>query len=253
MELEILEQLKLHPSTTQDIRQELLSSYRFSPGSRLQEYLRKQKPGILPRVFKFIALLNIFKDLIENTKQFDFKNQAIILCNHEMEHALNVSVLHVTQVKEYMYKQLEFVCEYTPQILLGISSRPFIVRCFPAQTTINVSADSDPPAISKTVTQNVSDENSLALPTYYIMYFQLRKVLCTLSSFPRTKIIFTFKEVKELIGEYIMSKRIALFDYRNPYVCVIDKDPLGEIFQVDAFHYTQLSELLLHNLTIVNG
>ena len=70
-----------HPHPPNEIISELLSKYKFSTGSRLNVYLETIKPGILPKVFKLVALLNMLKSIINNTRQFDQKNQVIILCN----------------------------------------------------------------------------------------------------------------------------------------------------------------------------
>jgi hypothetical protein len=233
---------------------ELLSSYKFSPGSRLDEYLRTTKPGILPKVFKLVALLNMLKNIINNTGQFDQGNPVIIICNDEMKFALNVTALHVTQVKYYVFKQLELVSGYVQNILLGISSRPFIVRYSAVQNSdSSFNHEPNPPGICGKFLENrkmpsVADVILSTEPDLYYMFFQLRVILSTIPSFPINKSIFTFQEITKLTADYIYAKRYLLIDYRNPFVCIVNKDPLGAVFQVKAFHNTQLSDMLLRNV-----
>jgi hypothetical protein len=243
-----------HPHPRNEIISELLSKYKFSTGSRLNVYLETIKPGILPKVFKLVALLNMLKSIINNTRQFDQKNQVIILCNDDLTFALDVTALHVTQLKDYVYKQLELVSGFVPNIMLDIFSIPFIVRFSDAENSDydNTYYEPNPPGITDNsladTKKPVSDVILFTEPDLYYMFFQLKMVLSTTPSFPQNKSFFTFQEITQLTTDYIYAKRHSLIDFRNPFVCLVSKDPLGTVFQVKAFHSTQLSYLLLRNV-----
>lgn len=167
-----------HPHPPNEIISELLSKYKFSTGSRLNVYLETIKPGILPKVFKLVALLNMLKSIINNTRQFDQKNQVIILCNDDLTFALDVTALHVTQLKDYVYKQLELVSGFVPNIMLDIFSIPFIVRFSDAENSDydNTYYEPNPPGITDNsladTKKPVSDVILFTEPDLYHMFFQ---------------------------------------------------------------------------------
>ena len=51
---------------------------------------------------------------------------------------------------------------------------------------------------------------------------------------------YTYKEIADLLSEYIKGNKIRLFDMRNIYIAMVEKDDLGKIFGVKAFHKRQV-------------
>jgi E3 ubiquitin-protein ligase Mdm2 len=51
-------------------------------------------------------ILTILKIIIRDGEMFDMRNPAIILCNKELEQALNMRAMHVTEIRELVYSQL---------------------------------------------------------------------------------------------------------------------------------------------------
>ena len=82
--------------------------------------------------------------------------------------------------------------------------------------------------------------------------FKLRpkmvSVLNTLPDFPRDRSIYTYREVTNLLSQYILSNKQRLIDDRNIRAVNCEGDPLGEAFGVRAFHRTQVSTLLRRQL-----
>ena len=78
------------------------------------------------------------------------------------------------------------------------------------------------------------------------------KLLALLQSFSgqETKKLFTDIEAIDLIVKYIFHKEKKLFLPNCGHIALVEDDPLGEIFQVRAFHRTQLKELVSQQLTI---
>jgi hypothetical protein len=81
----------------------------------------------------------------------------------------------------------------------------------------------------------VSDGILFTEPYLYYMFFQLKMVLSTTPSFPQDQSFFTFQEVTQLTTYYIYAKRHSLIDFRNPFVCLVSKDPLGTVFMLKPF------------------
>ena len=55
--------------------------------------------------------------------------------------------------------------------------------------------------------------------------------------------LFTYREAFKLINSYILNKQEELFA-ANSLIIIVENDPLGEIFQLKAFHQSQLGELI---------
>lgn len=51
----------------------------------------------------FIYILTILKDTIRDEGLYDEKNPSIILCSRDLEEALNMKALHVTEIR---YKKI---------------------------------------------------------------------------------------------------------------------------------------------------
>ena len=68
-----------------------------------------------------------------------------------------------------------------------------------------------------------------------------------------TKKLFTYKETIKLIIQYILSKEEELFLPNCGHIAMVEDDPLGEIFQLKAFHRTQLGGLINQQLTLHNN
>jgi len=80
----------------------------FVPGSRLHAYLVQKLPdeiGIKERKSNFLKVLTMMKKIITVERLFDPRNPAIIICGPELEEALDVRALHVSDIKLYVGKQ----------------------------------------------------------------------------------------------------------------------------------------------------
>jgi hypothetical protein len=82
--------------------------------------------------------------------------------------------------------------------------------------------------------------------------FKLRpKFLKVIQSVPgvgQDRSIFTFEEATTLLSKYILSRKHFIFNNRNIKVAIIHNDPLGEAFNVRAFHRIQVENHLRSQL-----
>ena len=73
------------------------------------------------------------------------------------------------------------------------------------------------------------------------------KCLNVIRSAPGTnqeKTIFSYKETTQLLSNYILSRKDAIFDSRNIRLALVAQDPIGEAFGVKAFHRCHVNNLL---------
>jgi E3 ubiquitin-protein ligase Mdm2 len=89
-----------------EINRSILNSfYTFKLGAPLKNYILKKKPP-LRESYTLAEILTILKIIIRDGEMFDMRNPAIILCNKELEQALNMRAMHVTEIRELVYSQL---------------------------------------------------------------------------------------------------------------------------------------------------
>ena len=60
--------------------------------------------------------------------------------------------------------------------------------------------------------------------------------------------ILTYGEVCDGISAHILNNRSTLLEENNPRMCVVDGDPLQELFHVRCFHRTQITALIKKHL-----
>merc|ERR1712024_295124 len=80
----------------------LNSIFKFKPTSKLHAYITL-RTGINKSLFTLAEILTILKDTIRGEGLYDEKNPSIILCSRDLEEALNMKALHVTEIR---YKKL---------------------------------------------------------------------------------------------------------------------------------------------------
>ena len=77
-----------------------------------------------------------------------------------------------------------------------------------------------------------------------------------MQSIPETnqeQTIFSYEESTQLVSNYILSRKDAIFDSRNIKLALVAQDPIGEVFKVKAFHRCQVNNLLRSQLIPVNN
>jgi len=193
-------------------------NYRFRMGSTLCWYLESYEKDKLLKSFPLQYLLNKLTKIIIKENMVDPGNTNIIFCSKELSHALDVDVLHVLQLKEYVLKHLIIV----NSAIINEAKALFV------QNT------------------NYPDKNCKCVLT-----FSLRSIFSVIPTFPQPQYEFTFKEVCDLLILYIMFNRRRFVDIRNNEVFIIKDDPLSILFKVKAFHKSQAKDLLLNHISII--
>jgi len=64
------------------------------------------------------------------------------------------------------------------------------------------------------------------------------------------KRLYSYQEIATLLYKYIIKNKEKLFDIRNPYVAIVNNDPLGKVFGVRAFHRDHVHRLLCRQLKV---
>ncbi len=192
--------------------------YKFVPDSSLQKYLMNRQQ--VPNVFTLQRILDIVKGYMRREKMFDEKNSVMVLCSESLEAAIHVTAMHISQLSVYVKKQLFAIRS------LRYSNTSFEPKHFALKTLVD----------------NRKCTISLSLSLLLSKY---------VSSYPTNRYIFEFGEVCDFVNTYILLNSTKLLDKRNIVVCICKGDPLQYIFNVNAFHRSQLLPLIRAQVSFI--
>ena len=212
---------------------------RFKVNSKVHRYLAYHSPGFVTlrkRDYNLYEVILALKKLIVSEKLYDPQNPTVILCNEFLEDALEVKALHVTEVKDFVIKQMPLIdqeekiggcqCQYH-----GGVTNPYEVPSWASNSANAVVARA-----------NVSP--NFDLEAKYYVKPGLLKVLHSIEGVNPLLRVFQYRKIADLLSGYILSKRDVLFDERNIKIAMVENDPLGEAFGVKAFARCQVTSLL---------
>ena len=232
--------------------------FKFNPNSNLKDYLAI-KTGTPKLYCTLVEILTALKHIIREEELFDKNNPSCILCSAELEVALGLKSLHVTEVRDTVLAQLTRV----PDSRLSTSFKTHLGHCRRAASGISglwspnlhvvtpVARHPAPPSHAL----GVAGIDSAIFTDKNARFFLKPKFLKVLLSVPGSdhrQIVFTYEEITLLLSQYILLKRNQLFDPRNIKLAMVANDPLGEAFNVRAFHRCQVNNLLRTQLIPVD-
>ena len=211
----------------------LNSLFAFRPTSKLLRYVQ-DKSQVRKTVFTLAEVLTVLKIAIRGEGQFDEKNPAIIMCSAELEEAINMKALHVTEIRDLVLSHL-----------IKIQDEDFLQKYAASQRGA-------PHVVNMAVNPVQRIKHSAIISTQIVTdkkaKFTLKpKFLQVIRSVPgvsQDKTVFTYEEITRLLSTYILSNKEKFFDTRNIRLAIVKDDPLGDAFNVNAFHRCQVNALL---------
>ena len=78
----------------------------FVKDSSLNKYLHYKRPGC--RIKTLGNILNLLKDIITKEKLYDPRNASIVICDYDLECALNVKYIHLSEIKDLIIRLDQF-------------------------------------------------------------------------------------------------------------------------------------------------
>ena len=89
-----------------ELNQNLLNTlFKFNPLSKLKRFL-SDKTGVEKALYSLAEILTILKNIIRGEGMFDHANPSVIICSPELERALNMKALHVTEIRDLVLSQI---------------------------------------------------------------------------------------------------------------------------------------------------
>ena len=175
--------------------------------------------GVNTKCLKQCVILNLLRNFIMAGRHFDARNQSIIMCRDcpLLENIFKMAAVHVSQVVSVL--SMSLICE--------------------DHGTLMDSGATQIDETSTTSTCNLAQKFKFSAKLWSLFYS---------AALIYTQELFSFKEAASLLSTYIISRKEQLFDPRNIFVAIVDQDPLGEVFEVSAFHRSQVFYLLRKHL-----
>jgi len=240
-----MNQAQVTPQTVVEQNRSLLRSlFKFRQESSLLSYVNN-KNGTEKKYYTLAEILTVLKDTIRGEKLYDEKNPSIILCSDELENVLNMKALHVTEIRDLVLGHL-----------IKIQDEAFLAK-FRHHTSNQGSSDNVPistvntPAQRLIHTSNISTQVVTDKNAKFKVNQKFLDVLSVVPNFDKSRTVYTYEEVTLLLSTYILMNKKKFFDTRNIKLAMVQDDPLGEAFGVNAFHRCQVNNLLRGQLTPV--
>ena len=223
----------------------LYSKYRFKPQSKLKVYLFN-KTKIKKNYYMLIEIMEKLKMIIRFEKLYDPKNPSIIICDSDLENVLDVRDLHVTEVRDQILKHLTRVKGQDWKMNLNT----FISKSEGTITSSKLTRRLTSRSLTRTT--NVLSTLAPNKETKFTVKPLLMRLLKTeCEEKDKTKIVFRYEEIVNLLSKYIMKRRNSLFDHRNIKIARVHLDPLGRALgDIIRFHRCQMENLLRAQLTL---
>jgi len=239
-------------------RRVLFSYYTFKVGSPLKDYILR-KTHTLREGYMLIELIFILKRIIKDELMYDIRNPDVAIFDRDLEKALNMRALHMTEIKGVVNFQLVRLPQQDQHRLLHRdlqTSRIRIREHWNPRRPTGESPISSVPSGVPTVSPAASrvDRSVYRDPTsQFELKPDFRNVVSPLSTFNADQSLFTYAEAGALFCQYILSRNSAFIDVRNINIALIKDDPLSNVLKVEAFHRCQLHSLLRTQLVYVSN
>jgi len=203
------------------------------------------KTGVEKTYYTLAEILTILKDVIRGEQQFDENNPSVILCSRDLEEALNMKALHVTEIRDLV---LNHITKVPDQTLRDTFTQSVNINI---NATRNVTNSQAPPAVVPPRVIRTATISTAVFTDKNAKFTLKPKFLDVVRRVPNTdpkKIVFTYEEVTLLLSKYILARKDKIFDPRNIKLALVANDPIGEAFGVKAFHRCQVNNLLRSQL-----
>ena len=216
---------------------------KFRAGSPLKPYLHRKYPheNILARTYFYIeTVLRWIKAVIATEGLHDENNATMVLCDPDLEEALQARALHLNEIRTKVMDQLVLETEVNANVPFPtLPPPPLYPKLLPRQ-----GPPMDRPKGLHERPTSIPPNRPIRLNERFKLKPLFLNVLRTLDTVESNREIFMYEELSKFLSQYIIKHKQKFFDLRNIKAVVCDDDPLGAAFNVRAFHRTQVMTLL---------
>lgn len=202
---------------------------RFKPDSKLHKFLAEKEPATIQSGrsdYTLFTVLSALRQVISREKLYDPNNTTVIICSEQLESALDVKCLHVTEIRDVVLKQMDLLSP----ALASLMNSPTVQQ----QPTTN-------PANPASGGQQQNGVNKFGIDDKFWVKPHFMAVLRKVVGVNPNQVVFTYREITSYLSQYILDNKAKFFDDRNIKIAHVENDPLGKAFGVKAFHRTQVT------------
>ena len=190
--------------------------------SSLKQFLNLKFGDRYP-TFTFLQILQALKHVIIEENLYDPCNTSIIICNQELENALDRRALHVAQLRQVIFPHLVNSDEITFPDLVQTKTTLVERRRFFGNL-----------------------DTKFTLQPYFL------KVIRSVEGSLCTNSIFSVKEILIAFSKYIKINKEQFLDSRNIQVAIVKNNLLAKAFKLTAFHKCQTRTLIDSQLVCIS-
>ena len=202
--------------------------FQFKPNCKLKLLIEKYSHTEI-HSFTILQIVNQLNYITRSQNMHDENNQSIIICTPEMEDAINFKALHTLEI-------LSVIVEHITQESQPIFQRNHANSRFRISSSAQIDAE-------ECITQNQTITNMRMARTKYCLHADLQNLL----GLNNQK--YTMVEIMNSLTLYLANSDTVEIDERNPRIAFIANDPLGDIFNMKAFHTSQKQHIIAHYMT----
>ena len=187
----------------------------FLPNSGIRTWMNQR--GYPSTIFRLEDCFNYFLNELENGINWDPTNECMLICNPDLEEALNRPIVHYQNLRPLFMTQVTYAKFVTPFAVIKqrYPSWRFIVQ----------------PDLYTCIQAYIEEARDPRIPE-------------ELLAIEGNKKEFTYREIVFSICEHIRANRDEFCDMRDPAVVDCTTTVLGDALKVNTFHRCQLAELI---------
>ena len=154
-------------------------------------------------------------------------NRHMIVCDPETESCFNMKCFHLSQLHRAIAKMVKTAG-----------------RDVSARTEEELPFFLPPPEKRKKTRSKKKLRIIKNVNTNFYVKHEFLELLRTLPRVDQENTVFSYYDLADLLGEYLLEHKSTFMDGRNPFVVYIAGSPLGRVFGCRAFHMSQIFSML---------
>ena len=198
-------------------------------GTALAQYLDSNIHGMnsTQALFTISEISRLLLFIFWNKNIKEPSNRHMIVCDPETESCFNMRCFHLSQLHRVIAKMIK-----TAGRDVSTRNEDELPLFLPPPEKRKKTRSKKKMRIIKNVNAN-----------FYVKP-EFLELLRTLPRVDQDNVVFSYYDLADLLGEYLLEQKNTFIDSRNPFVVYIAGSPLGRIFGCRAFHMSQIFAMI---------
>jgi len=206
----------------------------FRKNSKLFKFLVKKKSTLVKSTKSSYRLSTVqlaVAEIIVREKLYDPLNPQVIVCDKELEEALDVSCLQRSQLGSFIERHFRFLTGFEPMssLRLYLKDLHLLVQLYDS--------------IEQPKTGPVPQTN-FDIEGHYQLKPEFIKVIRTVRKMRKNQTVLSYRDICYATSEYIMGHKCEFFDLRNITILNLKGDQMGVAFGVNFLSRPQITSYI---------